>query len=110
MDDQLLEHIARNEAAFRAVNERLRHSGDAVASVDKLFAFTCECGRLGCNRLIEMTRPEYEQVRADPRTFAVVDGHEIPEAEVVIRREARYTTLRKRDEAAPIVTALDPRT
>jgi hypothetical protein len=46
---------------------------------------------------IEMTIEEYRHIRADPTTFAVVDGHERPEIERVIERTDRFNVIRKRD-------------
>lgn len=108
MDDRTLERAARNEVAFRDVNERLRAS-TTVADADKLFTFTCECGWLGCNRMVELSVPEYEAVRADPRRFFIVDGHEIPEAEKVVGRHERYVVVEKTDEEGRIAEEEDPR-
>jgi 5-bromo-4-chloroindolyl phosphate hydrolysis protein len=75
-----------------------------------LLTFVCECGRLGCNKLIQLTRDEYEAVRANARQFAVVDGHEIPEVESVVARTERYIVVEKLDAPeAEIVDHTDPR-
>lgn len=42
-----------------------------------------------------MTIDEYRAVRSDPRTFAIVDGHEEPDVEHVVERTDRYTVVRK---------------
>src|SRR3954454_12706946 len=106
MDVEGRQRVAMNEATFRKVNEGM----EAGQAVQGLMTFVCECGRLGCNRLIELTRAEYEAVRGDGRTFAVIDGHEIPEVEDVVARHDRYLVVRKR--GAPeeeIVEHTDPR-
>lgn len=109
MDDLLAERLARNEAAFRHVNERLR-AGRAPADADALYPFTCECGFLGCNKLVELTVTEYEQVRSDSRWFFILDGHEIPEVERVVARHERYAVVEKNQEAAKVAEETDPRT
>lgn len=103
-----MERIGGNEAAFRNVNEKLRE-GAGLALADKLFPFTCECGRLGCNRLLELTLPEYEAVRRDGKQFFLIDGHEIPETEDVLARYDRYTVVRKQSSSAEVAEQTDPR-
>jgi hypothetical protein len=106
MDAQGRQRVAMNEATFRTVNEGMETGQDPAG----LLTFVCECGRLGCNRLIELTRAEYEAIRADPRTFAIVDGHEILEVEDVIERAERYTVVRKSGHPeAEVVEHTDPR-
>lgn len=41
------DRIARNEAAFRDVNERIAN-GQWPGDADAPIAFRCECGNLGC--------------------------------------------------------------
>lgn len=95
-----------NEATFRKVNEGMESRQDP----DGLLAFMCECGRLGCNKLMELTRAEYEAVRANPRRFAVVDGHQIDEVEDVVGRTDRYIVVEKRGKPeAEVVEHTDPR-
>jgi len=106
MDSEAKQRVAMNEATFRRVNEGMEAGQDP----DGLMAFVCECGRLGCNRLMELTRPEYEAVRANPRTFAVLEGHELPEVEDVVSRTDRYLLVEKHDDPeAEIVERTDPR-
>jgi hypothetical protein len=108
MDDDTKRRIGTNEAAFRKVNESLR-AGTTLADVDKRFPFRCECGVLGCNRLLEMTLPEYEAVRAVATRFFLIDGHQIPETEHVVERFPEYLVIEKEDAAAGVARATDPR-
>jgi hypothetical protein len=106
MDSTGKQRIAMNEATFRKVNEGMQ-AGQAPGG---LLTFVCECGRLGCNKLIQLTTAEYEELRADSRTFAVIDGHEIPEVEEVVGRTERYLVVAKAgDPEAEIVERTDPR-
>jgi hypothetical protein len=106
MDVQGRQRVAMNEATFRKVNEGME-AGQEPAG---LLTFVCECGRLGCNKLIQLTRPEYEAVRENPRWFAVVDGHEIDEVEDVVERNERYVMVEKKGRPeAEIVEHTDPR-
>jgi hypothetical protein len=49
-----------------------------------LLTFLCECGQLGCNELIQLTRAEYEGHPRQPAPFAILDGPEILEAEEIV--------------------------
>ena len=106
MDTLDKQRVALNEATFRKVNEGMEVGQDPGG----LLTFICECGRLGCNRLIELTRAEYEAVRANPRRFAVLSGHEIEEVEKVVERLDRYLVVEKAGNAeAEVVEHTDPR-
>jgi hypothetical protein len=106
MDAEGRQRVAMNEATFRRINERMETGQDPFGRL----TFMCECGRLGCNRLIQLSRPEYEAVRADPRRFALVDGHELADVEDVVERHERYIVVRKRGEPeAEVVEDTDPR-
>ena len=106
MDAEGRQRVAMNEATFRKVNEGMEAGQDP----DGLLTFLCECGRLGCNRLIELTRLEYERVRSDSRTFAVIDGHELADVEDVVERNERYVVVRKRGKPEEqVADHTDPR-
>ena len=106
MDSAGKQRVAMNEATFRKVNEGMEAGQDP----EGLLTFFCECGRLGCNKLLSLTRAEYEHVRSDPCTFAILDGHEIPEVEDVVARNDRYIVVAKTDAPeAEIVQNTDPR-
>ena len=102
------ERIARNEAAYRDVNEAIR-AGRADDKADARRPFVCECGQLGCNQLVELTLAEYEEVRANPRRFLMLAGHEIPDIELVIVRHDGYVVAEKVAEEAAVAEETDPR-
>jgi hypothetical protein len=99
---------AANEATIRDVNEGIER-GQWPGEEDRPVGFRCECARLGCNRLIELTVREYEEIRANPRRFVVVPGHEFPDAETVVEARRGYIIVEKRDRAAEVAERLDPR-
>jgi predicted ThiF/HesA family dinucleotide-utilizing enzyme len=106
MDSAGKQRIAMNEATFRKVNEGM----EAGQGPNGLLTFVCECGRLGCNQLIQLTREQYEALRSNPRRFAIVDGHEIPDVEDIVERTERYIVVEKAGQAeAEIVEQTDPR-
>ena len=102
--------IGMNEALFREVNERLEELAQSFARPETL-DLICECGNASCASRIEMDRKEYEQVRSDSATFAIVKGHEIPDVEEIVERRKRYDVVRKiAGEAEEIAEKTDPRT
>jgi hypothetical protein len=99
------ERHARNEATFRRINEAI----DAGRQTrDGFVGFVCECSQLGCNEVVELTLREYEEVRAHPRHFFVLRGHEGPAEEVVDSR-AHFLIVAKVGEAGEIAERTDPR-
>jgi hypothetical protein len=106
MDPESKQRAAMNEAAFRKVNEGMEVGQDPAG----LLTFICECGRMGCTRMIELTRAEYEAVRANPRRFALLAGHEMEEVETVVDRHERYLVVEKNEDVeAEVVEDTDPR-
>jgi hypothetical protein len=99
---------AANEATIRDVNEGIER-GQWPGEEDSPVGFRCECARLGCNRLVELTVREYEQIRANPHRFVVFPGHEFPDVETVVGSNARYLIVEKRDQAAEVAEEHDPR-
>src|SRR4051812_50182764 len=87
------ERLAINEATFRKVNEGIEAGSD-----DHRMAFACECGHLGCNRLLELSRPEYDAVREHPRRVFVLARHEMPDIERGIERPHRHPPVEKGGE------------
>ena len=75
MDELRKERLAINEALFRNVNEGMR-AGHADTGTS--LAIRCECGALGCNRMLEIDAALYEAVRAHPRRFVLLTGHDVP--------------------------------
>jgi len=103
------ERIALNEARFREINDRVRDDLADLHEPPELIGFVCECGHLDCRGQIELTDGEYASVRSDPMQFAVVPGHEMPEAEDVVERAERFTIIRKHENVRGIVESTDPR-
>ena len=109
MEKELQHRIAANEDAFREVNEGIAR-GQWPGEQDAPLAFRCECARLGCNDLVEVTIRKYESVRRHPRRFLVVTGHELPDLEKVVESGAGYLVVEKNDDAGESAESLDPRT
>ncbi len=109
MGDLRRERIARNESAFRMLNDSLRASIHRGREDSELAGFVCECGNGECDVTVRLAVPAYERVRRDPRLFVVVPGHEASDTEDVVDRGAGYAIVRKHEDVADIVEGTDPR-
>jgi hypothetical protein len=108
MAEDIQERLAANESVFREINEGIER-GQWPGEEDSPVGFRCECARLGCNELLELTVREYEAVRADPRRFIVVPGHEQLDAEIVLEHHPEYLVVKKLDQAGETAEKNDPR-
>ena len=108
MKDSVQERLSANEAVFREINEGIER-GQWPGEEDSPSSFRCECARLGCNELIEVSLREYERVRSDPRHFMVLPGHERLDVEKVVERHPRYLIVEKIEHAAEHAIETDPR-
>jgi hypothetical protein len=108
MDKSLQARVAANEGVFREVNEAIER-GLWPGEEDSLVAFRCECASLECGRMVELTPKAYERVRADPRHFFVLRGHELAEVETVVESHEQYVVVEKRAKAGKLAEASDPR-
>lgn len=100
-------HIAAGEATIREVNEGIER-GRWPGEEDTPVGFRCECGRIGCNQLVELTAREYERIRSQPAWFVVAPGHETPGVETVIATRPCYVIIEKRAPPEKIAGPPDP--
>jgi hypothetical protein len=100
------ERLAQNEILFRQVNERIVELTDRWGNSLDL---VCECADDECMARIELTLHEYEQLRENPRCFAVLPGHEIRDVEDVVGRTERYIVVEKHLETHDQVESANPR-
>jgi hypothetical protein len=109
--DERQRRRALNEAAFRAINERLTSLNEALGSLSGRFSIVCECDDTACVEEVSLSPEEYERVRSEAVLFFVRPGHESPSVEEVIEEASGYNIVRKRSgEPAEIAKATDPRT
>jgi hypothetical protein len=90
-----LERLARNQALFREVNERLLELSQGFGFQDGSMQFVCECSNEDCTVTVTMNHNEYESVRAHSTFFVVASGHEILEVEKVIDRQDGWAIVQK---------------
>lgn len=99
------ERLAKNEAHFRKVNERLN---EISTPWSKTTDYLCECSAPSCIETIELTKAEYERARFRPTVFVLVPGHEKLEVERVFDRNERFVLVEK-VVAVEEITEADPR-
>lgn len=101
--------LARNEAVFREVNERVAETAArfARAGAASDFEFLCECADSQCADPVPMTLDAYEHIRSDSTWFFVRPGHAELNVEIVIERHAAYDVVEKLGEAAAVAITLD---
>lgn len=109
--DAYKERLARNEAIFRNVNERVEEVASSfdLGSGDATTEFVCECSDGGCFQQVSLSLKEYEDVRSSPIRFALHIGHPDLTVDRVVAENERFVTVEKKDEAAAKVEELDPR-
>jgi hypothetical protein len=101
--------IARTEALFRDVNERIAETAHRFHSTET--QFVCECADPECTERVPATLDEYEQVREDGTHFLLVPGHEDERVERVVERPRRRLAVVEKFNAVVARTArlLNPR-
>ena len=90
--------VAANEASFREINATL-HDGLSKAQLeqDEPVAFVCECGVASCHALVRIPIDRYQAAREHPERFVIVPGHEMPDVERIVDRNAAWAVVEKLD-------------
>ncbi len=111
LSDPAQERLARNEAFFREVNERIRETGAGLVTAGEQteWEFICECPDPTCTERVTTTVAGYEAVRSSPRRFLVAAGHQEPEIEHVVAGDDDRAIVEKRGPAGDIAAELDSR-
>ena len=110
MDVEQQRRLAANEALFREVNEHVEGTAEEFrVHADMQQAFICECTDAGCVERVTLTLAEYEDVRANPRRFLVVPGHELLEIERVVAERPDYNVVEKVGAGADVAEERNPR-
>ena len=65
----------------------------------------CECADVECVATIELTSEAYEGVRSNPRHFAVLSGHVVPDVERVFGEFDNYVVVEKMNVAGAVAEA-----
>jgi hypothetical protein len=108
MDDALQKKLAANEALLREANEAIER-GLWPGDDGQVVRFRCECAQLECNQAVPITVSEYESVRANPRRFVLVEGHERGELDVVVDHLRDHVVVEKLGDGGAVAEERDPR-
>ncbi|MCA1587197.1 MAG: hypothetical protein LC744_00500 [Chloroflexi bacterium] len=103
------DRIARNESAFRALNESLEASVHRGRPRGDFAGFVCECGSPECDDTVRLDLPTYESIRQDARLFFLLPGHDAPDVEDVVDNGDGYVVVRKHEDVVDIVEQTHPR-
>ena len=109
------ERFARNEAAFRLLNERAvavtkELALEGVAAEPDRLECACECADPDCLVRLYVRSPDYELARADPGRFLVAAGHVNPEIERMIFELDGAVIVEKHPGERQVAVETDPRT
>jgi hypothetical protein len=102
------EQAAKNESTFRRANESLEDEATDLGFDDEPTPYLCECEDERCLELVRLNREEFEAVRANPKRFVMVPGHQEAD-DVVIREGARFMVIEKTGQEGDLVAEQDPR-
>lgn len=109
MDATTAKRLARNEAFFREVNERIRETAERFGADDHTYEFICECADPNCTDRVSLSPSAYEEIRADSRRFVLAEGHENTRIEQLVAAEDDHVIVEKVGVAGEVAAALDPR-
>jgi hypothetical protein len=110
MSEEQARRVGLNESIFRQVNEQIESLNRELGTDGSTMTVICECADGECTERFEIRVSEYEKVRADPRCYVIVPGHELPEFESVVESGNGYDVVRKREgTAAALAEETDPR-
>ena len=87
------ERLARNEALFREVNERIADLANRWYGDD--LQIVCECANVGCQERLQISIDAYEHVREHPRRFVIASGHTVPDIEDLVESREDYDIVEK---------------
>jgi hypothetical protein len=67
--------------------------------------FICECVRVDCGGVLDLSIGEYARVRSHPRRFVVLPVHQEPAVGSAVEVHPGYVVVEKRGEARRIAEA-----
>src|SRR5260370_39357647 len=89
--------MVQNEALARRINERIEYQ--RPRNGESADTFVCECVRVDCGGVLDLSIGEYARVRSHPRRFVVLPGHVEPAVDLTVEVYPGYVGVEKRGEA-----------
>jgi 5-bromo-4-chloroindolyl phosphate hydrolysis protein len=99
---------ARNQALFRAVNEKLRELNEAFSVVTETYAIACECLDTTCVETLQISMQDYVEVREHPSRFVVLTDHVYLDVERVVGGRDGYVVVEKNVDVSKVIGAPQP--
>jgi hypothetical protein len=96
---------ARNQALFRAVNDKMLELNETFGDLVGSFSVACECARIDCVDLLEIPGDAYRAVRESPRFFVVRPDHVWRDVERVVSTHDGYAVVEALGDGAQIADA-----
>jgi 5-bromo-4-chloroindolyl phosphate hydrolysis protein len=96
---------ARNQALFRAVNEKLRELNQAFSQVTETYAIACECADTTCVLTLHISMQNYLDVRAHPSRFVVLTDHVYLDVERIVGGHDGYVVVEKNVDVSKVIDA-----
>ena len=119
INEHVKNHLAENEMVFRGYNEKVQQGfdelnrlatqegkGDLSFSHDEPLLFYCECSDENCDKRIMLKPSTYAQIHERRDRFVVIEGHDLPEIERVIRRMPGYSVIEKLSDLPDTIPSL----
>jgi hypothetical protein len=105
--DEEQRRIAKTEALFRDVNERIAETSGRFDAAEP--EFVCECGDPDCTEHVEVPFEEYERVRGHGARFVLQPGHVDEQVERVVGKRRGYAIVEKLGAVGRFARRLNPR-
>ena len=99
--------IAKTEASFRDVNERIVETAERIGASEA--EVVCECADPDCGERIAAPLEDYEETRADGAHFLVSPGHELNDHERVLKTRPGFRIIAKLSGLGAVARRLSPR-
>jgi hypothetical protein len=87
--------VAENQDLFRRANQGFERAIRGKVPTEKPIPFLCECLDESCTSTVEITLPEYKQVRAHANRYVIVPGHPTIDGEHVLEENERRAIVEK---------------
>ena len=105
LSDDREARAARNQAIFRAINEKMLGLNESFGELVGLFSVACECADVTCVQLLDVPPEAYKAVRQNPRTFVVLVNHVYPDVERLVSTHKGYAVVEAIGHGAQIAEA-----
>ena len=96
------QRAARNESLFREVNENIARLEERHGTTTAEPVFVCECSNTDCTQHLAVRPDVYARVRAQPRQFILIPGHEDLQLERIVESHPGYVIVEKTGAAGQV--------